>query len=75
MRLFFGRAACCGGAGTFEASGLPKTIKCDNGSDFVSRALDAWAHHHGVKLEFSRHGKPADNAFIESFKADCVRSA
>ena len=29
--------------------------------------LDAWAHRHGVKLEFSRPGKPTDNAFIESF--------
>ena len=50
-----------------KASGLPQTIKVDNGSEFCSRALDAWAHCHGVKLEFSRPGKPTDNAFIESF--------
>jgi putative transposase len=50
-----------------KASGLPATIKCDNGSEFISKALDAWAHQHGVKLEFSRPGKPTDNAFIESF--------
>jgi putative transposase len=50
-----------------KASGLPQTIKVDNGSEFISKTLDAWAHRHGVKLEFSRPGKPTDNAFIESF--------
>jgi len=50
-----------------KKSGLPQTIKVDNGSEFISKALDAWAHHHEVKLEFSRPGKPTDNAFIESF--------
>ena len=50
-----------------KESGLPQTIKVDNGSEFISKALDAWAHRHGVKLEFSRPGKPTDNAFIESF--------
>ncbi len=29
--------------------------------------MDEWAHRNGVKLEFSRPGKPTDNAFIESF--------
>jgi transposase InsO family protein len=38
-----------------------------NGSEFISKTLDARAHRHGVRLEFSRPGKPTDNAFIESF--------
>lgn len=50
-----------------KESGLPQTIKVDNGSEFISKALDGWAHRHVVKLEFSRPGKPTDNAFIESF--------
>ena len=50
-----------------KESGLPQTIKVDNGNEFISKALDAWTHRHGVKLEFSRPGKPTDNAFIESF--------
>jgi len=50
-----------------KASGLPRTIKVNNCSEFISKALDAWAHRHGVKLEFRRPGKPADNAFIEGF--------
>jgi len=29
--------------------------------------LDDWAHKNGVKLCFSRPGKPTDNAYIEAF--------
>jgi putative transposase len=47
--------------------GLPKRIAVDNGPEFISKALDAWAHQHGVQLEFSRPGTPTDNAFIEAF--------
>jgi len=42
-------------------------IKVDNGSEFISKAMDEWAHRNNVKLDFSRPGKPTDNAFIESF--------
>jgi putative transposase len=47
--------------------GLPKRIDCDNGSEFISGQMDLWAYSHGVKLDFSRRGKPTDNAMIESF--------
>jgi putative transposase len=46
---------------------VPKRIKVDNGSEFISKALDKWAYENGVVLDFSRPGKPTDNAFIESF--------
>jgi putative transposase len=49
------------------ASQKPQVIRVDNGSEFVSKVMDEWAHRNGVKLEFSRPGKPTDNAFIESF--------
>ena len=29
--------------------------------------MDKWAYEHSVILDFSRPGKPTDNAFIESF--------
>ena len=45
----------------------PATIRVDNGPEFISRALDQWAYHNGVTLDFSRPGKPTDNAFVESF--------
>lgn len=38
-----------------------------NGSEFSGRMMDLWAYHHQVRLDFSRPGKPTDNAFIESF--------
>ena len=47
--------------------GLPQRIYCDNGSEFVSAAMDLWAYTNGVALDFSRRGKPTDNAAIESF--------
>ena len=47
--------------------GLPKTIRVDNGPEFTSKALDHWAYTNGIKLDFSRPGKPTDNALIESF--------
>lgn len=48
---------------------LPKVIQVDNGPEFISRVLDAWAYRNGVALDFSRPGKPTDNAPIESFNA------
>lgn len=47
--------------------GYPQAIRVDQGSEFISRALDLWAYQHSVTLDFSRPGKPTDNAFIESF--------
>jgi len=47
--------------------GLPARIYCDNGTEFVSAAMDVWAYTNGVILDFSRRGKPTDNAAIESF--------
>lgn len=45
----------------------PKCLFADNGSEFTGRMVDMWAYHHGVKMDFSRPGKPTDNAFVESF--------
>ena len=47
--------------------GVPDRIQCDNGSEFISKVLDKWAYEHGVTMDFSRPGKPMDNAIIESF--------
>jgi len=53
--------------GLKAARGIPEVIRVDNGSEFVSKAMDKWAYEHGVKISFSRPGKPIDNALIESF--------
>jgi len=47
--------------------GMPRTIRVDNGPEFISKELDLGAWMSGVRLDFSRPGKPTDNAFIESF--------
>ena len=31
------------------------------------RAMDRWAYTNGVVLDYSRRGKPTDNAGVESF--------
>lgn len=49
--------------------GRPGSIRVDNGPEFISKDLDLWAYWNGVKLDFSRPGKPTDNALIESFNA------
>ena len=45
----------------------PERIQVDNGSEFISKDFDKWAYEQGVTLDFSRPGKPTDNALIESF--------
>ncbi len=52
-----------------DVHGLPLAIRVDNGPEFISKDLDLWAYWNKVKLDFSRPGKPTDNAFIESFNA------
>ncbi len=50
-----------------QSRGLPQRIAVDNCPEFVSKALDAWAHAHGVQLEFIWPGTPTDNPYIEAF--------
>jgi putative transposase len=45
----------------------PEKIRVDNGPEFTSKRLDQWAYINRVELDFSRPGKPTDNAFIEAF--------
>jgi putative transposase len=47
--------------------GYSQKIRVDNGPEFISKELDAWAYRNGLKFDFSRPGKPTDNAYIESF--------
>ena len=47
--------------------GLPRQIIVDNGPEFRSKAMDAWAYARSVQLQFIEPGKPVQNAFAESF--------
>ena len=50
-----------------EREATPESITVDNGSEFASKALDAWATQRGVRLNFIRPGRPVENGYIESF--------
>ena len=52
---------------TCSVAGSPKTIRVDQGSEFISRDIDLRAYTYGVTLDFSRSGKPTDNGHIEAF--------
>jgi len=53
-------------------------IQVDNGSEFISKALDKWAYENELTLDFLRPGKPTDNPFIESingiFRDECLNT-
>lgn len=50
-----------------QQRGSPQRIQVDNSPKFVSKVLDRWAYEQGVKLAFSRPGKPTDTAHSEAF--------
>ena len=39
----------------------PVSITVDHGTEFTSKALEAWAWERGVKIDFIRPGKPMEN--------------
>ena len=50
-----------------EFRGLPQSVTVDNGPEFISKVLDAWAYRQQLQLRFIEPGKPQQNAYIESF--------
>jgi putative transposase len=47
--------------------GQPERLVSDNGSEFTSQVVDAWAYQRGVQWQFIEPGKPVQNAYVESF--------
>ncbi len=41
-----------------ENNAVAKRIQVDNGSEFISKALDKWAYDNKVTLDFSRPENP-----------------
>jgi putative transposase len=50
-----------------QRRGKPREIVCDNGPEFIGRALEIWAEQNGVTIRFIAPGKPVQNCFVESF--------
>jgi len=47
--------------------GKPRVIVCDNGPEFIGRALEIWAEENGITIHFIQPGKPVQNCYVESF--------
>src|SRR5271163_4065591 len=50
-----------------EQRGKPGMIVSDNGTEFTSNAMLAWAEEHNICWHFIAPGKPMQNGFCESF--------
>lgn len=50
-----------------EWRGVPKVIRCDNGPEYISATLQAWARRRKIHVEYIQPGKPQQNAYIERY--------
>jgi putative transposase len=47
--------------------GAPRHLRCDNGGEFVARALQEWLAQAGIRIRFIEPGSPWQNGVNESF--------
>ncbi len=45
----------------------PRAIRCDNGPEYISGALQAWAERQDIALLYIPPGNPQQNAYIERY--------
>lgn len=50
-----------------EWRGKPNSIRCDNGPEYISQALQCWAEKRGIRLDYIQHGQPQQNAYVERY--------
>ena len=50
-----------------EWRGAPRTIRVDNGPEYVSGTLLEWAENRGITLAYIQPGKPQQNAYVERY--------
>lgn len=52
---------------SIEWRGRPKAIRCDNGPEYLSGALQEWSSRKGLRIDYIQPGKPQQNAYVERF--------
>lgn len=50
-----------------EWRGQPTAIRCDNGPEYISGTLLAWAEKRQIRINHIQPGKPQQNAYVERF--------
>jgi putative transposase len=50
-----------------EERGAPNHIRCDNGPEFIARALQRWCARRGSRTSHIEPGAPWQNPFVESY--------
>jgi putative transposase len=50
-----------------EWRGRPKSIRVDNGPEYVSNILRQWAEDRKITLHYIQPGKPQQNAYVERY--------
>lgn len=50
-----------------EWRGKPKSIRCDNGPEYISSKIVEWAKKHAISIAYIQPGNPQQNAYIERF--------
>lgn len=60
-----------------EAGKLPQVLACDNGTEFISKAMLMWPHASTVKIRYIEPGMQTQHAYCESFngkfREECLR--
>jgi putative transposase len=47
--------------------GKPKTVRVDNGPEFISTTFRGFCGNNGIRIQYIQPGKPVQNAYIERF--------
>ena len=50
-----------------EWRGKPVAIRCDNGPENISGAVQSWAARRHIRIDYIQPGKPQQNAYVERF--------